>query len=190
MPDDNEKLTRQDEDKLKNLSPQRRRNKIRELDQRKNLDRETLANLFGVSKSSIDNDRQKIKEKNIQEVTELDKQAEVGGHVQFFRSMIGEAWENYKEVDLDESPRIKQEFFRLLIEVRNRLTELQFKTGLLPERQSSDWINSMDLEASIGQQSDGDPQEISDMDTQDIEEMKDDMQEELTKIEEAIQDKE
>jgi hypothetical protein len=189
MPDDEEKLTRQDQDKVKNLSPKKRREKIREYDQRKNFDRETLANIFGVSKSTIDNDRRIIKEENISEVTDLDKQAEVGSHIQFFRSMISEAWDNYKEVDIDENPRIKQEFFRLLVDVRNRMTEIQFKTGLIPERSSSDWINSMDLEVGDNSSGDGEAKEISDMDTEEIEDMANDISDELKNIEQAIEEK-
>lgn len=187
MEDDEEKLTRQDENVLKNLDPEERRNKIRELQQRDGMDRETLANIFGVSVSTIDKDRQKIKDENIEEVTEIDKQEQVGSHIKFFRQLISEAWKNYRSVDIEEQPRIKQEYFRVLKEVRDRLIEIQFKTGLIPQKKTEDWINTFDLD--IGDNSSGGNKEakaINDLDNEELEDFANDIEEEMQKLEEHL----
>lgn len=188
---DEEDITTQDEDVLKNMSAQDRRNKLRELNDR-DLSREQLSNIFGVSKSQIDQDRRKIKEENIKEVTEVDKQEEVGSHIKFFKQMVKEAWSNYRAIDVNENARLKREFFRSLCDVRKEIIDLQFKTGLIPERTSRDWVSKfdfldMDDDSNMSKMSSDDGSEsIEDMSTDELEEMKNNALEQIQEMEDQL----
>jgi hypothetical protein len=162
---------------LANLDAERRREEIRKLKQKRgdDLTDEAIKNAFDISESTLRRDLEWIEEKKVKEVTEVDSELEVGSHILFFKDLLREAWENYRNVDLDEKPQIKRQFFDALVNIRNRILEIQWETGLIPKDYSQEWLTMDNF-------TDADSMDEIDMD--ELENMKDELNEEIEKLDE------
>lgn len=170
-----------EEKSFQNLSPEKRREKIRVLKQR-GVDNSSIKNIFDISESTLRRDLEEIEHEEVEEVTEVDSEREVGSHILFFKEMLKEAWNNYKDIDIEESPQVKRQFFDALVNVRNRILEIQWETGLIPKDYSSEWLSMSEF---------SDANSMDDIDMTDLQNMKDDLDEEIEKLNELenMQDK-